>query len=113
MGNRPRTRPWSGLKAWDRRFPMVHTTCKQTLKDQSECCSGVIFSIFNETNVEYSIASIGDNWGFMNWRSGDNTINRILPLQWALNSIIASTFSGIFIHTSIMGTTGSLANGCC
>ncbi|KFY73144.1 hypothetical protein V499_06788 [Pseudogymnoascus sp. VKM F-103] len=70
----------------------LYDACKQTLKGQSECYGGVIFSVFNETNVEYSIvldASFGQEWGFMNWRNGENTLtNRVLPLQWALSSVI-------------------------
>ncbi|OBT78091.1 hypothetical protein VF21_02752 [Pseudogymnoascus sp. 05NY08] len=70
----------------------LYDACKQTLKGQSECYGGVIFSVFNETNVEYSIVldeSIGEDWSFMNWRNGENTLtNRILPLQWAISSVI-------------------------
>lgn len=95
----------------------LYDACKQTLKGQSECYGGVIFSIFNETNVEYSIVldrSIGEEVGYMNWRNGKNTFtNRILPLQWALSSVIVSAFSGIFIHRSITGTMGSLSDNCC
>lgn len=95
----------------------LYDSCKQTLKGQSECYGGVIFSIFNATNVEYSIvldAALGEEFGFMNWRNGENTLtNRILPLQWALSSVIVSGFSGISIHRSIMGTMGSLSGNCC
>ncbi|KFY06843.1 hypothetical protein V492_07693 [Pseudogymnoascus sp. VKM F-4246] len=88
----------------------LYDACRQTLEGQSECYGGVIFSTFNKTNVEYSIAldaSIGDEFGFMNWRDGENTFtNRVLPLQWAISSVIGEyplaakpstqAFGGIF-----------------
>ena len=68
--------------------------CRQTHKGQSDCYAALIFSTFNETNVEYQIAldsSIGEKYGYGNWRTGDNTLtNRVLPVQWAINSVIVS-----------------------
>ncbi|KFX91055.1 hypothetical protein V490_06103 [Pseudogymnoascus sp. VKM F-3557] len=69
----------------------LYDACKQTLKGQSDCYGGVIFSTFNKTNVEYSIvldATITGG-GSGNWRTGETALSdRLLPLQWAISSVI-------------------------
>ena len=81
-------------------------TCKQTLKGRSDCYGAVIFATFNDTNVDYSIvldSEFNDNsggWG--NWRRGENTLtNRVLPLQWAVNSVIVSLLSMLKVSSKI------------
>lgn len=94
----------------------LYDACKQTLKGQSDCYGAVIFSTFNKTNVEYSIAldaTVGGG-GFGNWRTGETALNnRLLPLQWALSSVIVSELSDILNGRTIMGIMGSLSGNCC
>jgi len=71
--------------------------CRQSLAGASDCYAAVLFSTFNETTVEYSIAMdestlaySGSNAGY-----GDHTpnsrLNRLIfPLQWALDSHIGN-----------------------
>ena len=80
--------------------------CRQSLAGVSDCYAAVLFSAFNETTVEYSIAMdestlaySGSNEGY-----GDHTpnsrLNRLIyPLQWALDSHIGNFSSATPVST--------------
>jgi ATP-binding cassette subfamily A (ABC1) protein 3 len=62
--------------------------CHQTLVGTSECFAAVIFTSFNDTNVEYIIAlddAVGSSYSQGDFRSDSSLLtDRILPLQWAV-----------------------------
>lgn len=64
--------------------------CKQSLAGNSDCFAAIIFQSSNETTLEYVIAvdqSQGDSAELGDWRTGKTRISeRIMPLQWAVNS---------------------------
>jgi ATP-binding cassette subfamily A (ABC1) protein 3 len=68
--------------------------CPQTLWGSSGCFAAVIFSAFNETNVEYSIALDGQYQLQFDPSSTDYQHSllstRILPLQWEIDSQIGN-----------------------
>jgi ATP-binding cassette subfamily A (ABC1) protein 3 len=70
--------------------------CRQSLTGSSNCFAAVLFSTFNETIVEYSIAldeSIEDNPGsrYGDYHTADSLLaKRIMPLQWAIDSHIGN-----------------------
>ena len=84
--------------------------CKQSLQGYSDCFAAVIFVSYNDTNVEYSIAfdnSIIEDYSYGDFATDDSLLaNRILPVQWAVESHIGNfsslprpqeqTFSGNF-----------------
>lgn len=67
-------------------------SCQQTLKGYSVCFASIIFTSFNSTNVDYIISS-----GAMDSKAGSDyklhksfSGNRLMPLQWALDSQIGN-----------------------
>jgi ATP-binding cassette subfamily A (ABC1) protein 3 len=68
--------------------------CKQSLHGSSHCFAAVIFTLVNDTNVDYSIAfdgKITSEYSFGDYRTGDSTLTeRVLPLQWAIDSHIGN-----------------------
>ena len=71
--------------------------CQQSLWGISSCFAAVIFSSFNETNVEYSIALDGNiltgEYSFTTDYSHSLLSTTILPLQWAIDSEIGNLSS--------------------
>ncbi|KAL2064305.1 hypothetical protein VTL71DRAFT_4799 [Oculimacula yallundae] len=91
--------------------------CKQSTKSSSDCFAAIIFTAFNETNVDYSIAVDGKiiGGGYGDYRKDDTVLpTRILPLQWAIDSQIGNfstkerpqmqAFSGYFGPGSVVPT---------
>lgn len=67
--------------------------CKQSLFGTSDCFAAVIFTAVNSTNVEYSIAldsELTESYGNGKDYSDSLLANRVLPLQWALDSQIGN-----------------------
>ena len=73
--------------------------CHQTLQGTSECFAAVIFTSFNETNVEYIIAiddNVASDFSGGDYSRGDYRTdtsvltNRLLPIQWAVDSHIGN-----------------------
>jgi ATP-binding cassette subfamily A (ABC1) protein 3 len=64
--------------------------CKQSLQGSSNCFAAVVFTLSNTTNVDYAIAldkSIIGSYSYGNYRTGDSVVlERVLPLQWAVDS---------------------------
>ncbi|KAH9210733.1 ABC transporter-like protein [Leptodontidium sp. 2 PMI_412] len=67
-------------------------SCQQTLKGYSVCFASIIFTSFNSTNIDYIISS-----GAMDSKAGSDyklhksfSGNRLMPLQWALDSQIGN-----------------------
>ncbi|KAN0095683.1 P-loop containing nucleoside triphosphate hydrolase protein [Hyaloscypha variabilis] len=76
--------------------------CRQSLAGASDCFAAVLFSTFNETTVEYSIAMDESALAYSasNGGWGDHTSNSrmnrlIFPLQWALDSHIGNFSTAI------------------
>ncbi|PMD40375.1 P-loop containing nucleoside triphosphate hydrolase protein [Hyaloscypha variabilis F] len=76
--------------------------CRQSLAGASDCFAAVLFSTFNETTVEYSIAMDESALAYSasNGGWGDHTPNSrmnrlIFPLQWALDSHIGNFSTAI------------------
>lgn len=63
--------------------------CPQTLQGTSECFASVLFTSFNETNADYTIA-ITANVAYnspASYRNQQSILSRyLLPLQWTINS---------------------------
>lgn len=91
----------------------LFTLCRQTLAGSSNCYAAVLFSSFNETNVEYTIAMdesalayTGYDEGMGDHSSNSQTNRLIFPLQYAIDSHIGNFstmtppstqgFSGVF-----------------
>jgi ATP-binding cassette subfamily A (ABC1) protein 3 len=91
----------------------LFTLCRQTLVGSSNCYAAVLFSSFNETNVEYTIAmdesalAFTEYDGGMGDHSSNSRSNRLIfPLQYAIDSHIGNFstitppstqgFSGVF-----------------
>jgi hypothetical protein len=68
--------------------------CPQTLWGTSICFAAVVFTAFNETNVEYSVALDGQFYAAYDASSTDYQHSllstRILPLQWEIDSQIGN-----------------------
>ncbi|KAL5322650.1 hypothetical protein ACEPPN_010624 [Leptodophora sp. 'Broadleaf-Isolate-01'] len=93
--------------------------CKQSTKGASDCFAAVIFTAFNETNVDYSIAvdsKVANVYGYGDYRKDDTLLpQRILPLQWAIDAQIGNfstaprpsiqAFSGYFGASNINAPT--------
>ena len=65
--------------------------CKQSLAGNSDCFAAVMFESSNATTIEYTIAldsSYVDGSGYGDWSVGGSNkmSDRILPLQWTVNS---------------------------
>jgi ATP-binding cassette subfamily A (ABC1) protein 3 len=73
--------------------------CHQSTKGNSDCFAAIIFTAFNETNVEYIIAlddTVSEDFSEGDYRTEDSLLaKRILPIQWAVDSNI-----GIFSTSS-------------
>jgi ATP-binding cassette subfamily A (ABC1) protein 3 len=67
--------------------------CKQTIQGTSVCYAAVIFLSFNDTNVDYILA-IDENVAFnshFDFQSHESLLtNRLLPLQWAIDSSLGN-----------------------
>jgi hypothetical protein len=91
----------------------LFTLCRQTLAGSSNCYAAVLFSSFNETNVEYTIAMdesalayTGYDEGMGDHSPNSRTNRLIFPLQYAIDSHIGNfstitppstqRFSGVF-----------------
>jgi ATP-binding cassette subfamily A (ABC1) protein 3 len=91
----------------------LFTLCRQTLAGSSNCYAAVLFSSFNETNVEYTIAMdesalayTGYDEGMGDHSPNSRTNRLIFPLQYAVDSHIGNFstitppstqgFSGVF-----------------
>jgi ATP-binding cassette subfamily A (ABC1) protein 3 len=71
--------------------------CRQSLAGSSDCYAAVLFSSFNDTTVEYSIAmdestlSLSKSNGGYGDHTPNSKLNRLIfPLQWALDSHIGN-----------------------
>jgi ATP-binding cassette, subfamily A (ABC1), member 3 len=99
--------------------------CKQSLAGASDCYAAVLFSSFNDTTVEYSIAMDESTLAVpqSNDGYGDHTpnsrLNRLIfPLQWAIDSHIGNfsttappstlPWSGVFGPLSIADEFASI-----
>jgi ATP-binding cassette subfamily A (ABC1) protein 3 len=64
--------------------------CQQSLAGYSECFAAILFQSSNETAIEYTIAidsAYTDATRYGDWNTGKTKISeRIMPLQWAVNS---------------------------
>jgi ATP-binding cassette subfamily A (ABC1) protein 3 len=65
--------------------------CQQSLAGHSDCFAAIIFQSSNETTIEYTIAvdfgHLDTSSRYGNWNTGKTKISeRIMPLQWAVNS---------------------------
>lgn len=103
----------------------LFTLCKQALSGSSDCFAAVLFLTFNQTDVEYSIVldpSIGQQYTYGNFRTDSSLYtNRVLPLQFAINSHIGNIsssakfstqpFSGYFGPNSFVPPTDPPTNG--
>ncbi len=82
--------------------------CKQSLQGSSDCFAAILFSSFNETTVEYSIAmdeSLSDN-AYGDFRTANSQLaRRILPLQWAIDFHIGN-FSATTTRPSTVPWSG-------
>ncbi|KAG4433383.1 hypothetical protein IFR05_011143 [Cadophora sp. M221] len=66
--------------------------CEQTLKGYSPCFASIIFTAFNATNVDYIISSGKmDSQAQSDYKTHKSfSSNRLMPLQWALDSQIGN-----------------------
>jgi len=66
--------------------------CQQTTSGYSDCFAAVIFNAANDTTVEYSVAldnELLQGYGYGKVSTDDTKFaNRVVPLQWALDSHI-------------------------
>jgi hypothetical protein len=65
--------------------------CEQTTSGSSDCYAAVIFNAANDTTVEYTVALDNDllDYGYGKVSTDDTKFaNRVVPLQWALESHI-------------------------
>ena len=76
----------------------LFTLCHQDLNGNSDCFAAIIFTSFNETNVEYIIAvddGVANDYSASSftgdYRTGKSYLaKRILPIQWAVESHIGN-----------------------
>jgi hypothetical protein len=86
-----------GMERFDTRIlnktEELFTACPQTLQGAGQCFAAVTFGLFNETNVEYSIAVSEDitiNYPASYENQGSLLSRYMLPLQWEINSRLGS-----------------------
>lgn len=74
----------------------LFTTCPQTLQGAGQCFGAVNFVLFNETNVEYTIAVSEDilNNYPASYDNQESLLSQyMLPLQWEINSRLSNLTS--------------------
>ncbi|XMA20197.1 hypothetical protein WAI453_012988 [Rhynchosporium graminicola] len=103
---------------------LLFTECRQITKATSNCFAAVVFTAFNETNVDYSIAVDGSllRFKYGDYRKDETLLQtRILPLQWAIESQIGNftidekplsqTYSGYFGKEAVPAPTTPAKEG--
>ena len=70
----------------------LFTECRQNLLGKSDCFAAILFTNFNATNVNYTIALNSHDDGILEDYATHQSVttSHIMPLQWALDSQIGN-----------------------